>query len=206
MIDRIKEILRKSLLFLAIAMMIMIFINRDFFNQLGQAANMILEPIAIPNAVEIPIMIAAALTGILSTLSQKYGMDTDGQKQQREKMNELNQKIKEARMSDNDEKLEQLQKERAQMTQEMMSNLTSQFKPMLYILLVTIPIFSWVYYITNPANPFYTQQALKMTLPFLHEVNLGGTFFLGFPGWIIWYFIASLPLSQLARKILNVGI
>lgn len=202
--EKIKELIRKALLFLAIAMMIMIFINRDFFTQMGRTANIILFPLAIPNTVEIPIMIAAALTGILSTIAQKYGMDSEDQKQQRQKMKELNKKIKEARMSNNDEKLQQLQKERAKMTQEMMGNITSQFKPMLYILLVTIPIFAWVEYITNPGN-LYTAEALKMTLPFLHQIDLTGSV-LFFPGWIVWYFISSIPLSQVARKVLNVGI
>lgn len=203
MMEGIKDLIRKALLFLAIGMMVMIVINRNFFTQLGQTANIILAPLAISENIEIPIMVAAALTGILSTIAQKYGMNTEGQKQQRKKMKEINKKLKEARMSDNEEKLEELKEKRSKMTQEMMSNLTSQFKPMLYIFLVTIPIFAWVEFITTP-NAIYGESALKMTLPFFHQVNLNESV-LFFPGWLIWYFISSLPLSQLARKILKVG-
>lgn len=204
MLDKIKNLIKRFFLFLAIALMVLIMIDRSFFNQLGQWAHTIFSPIAIEEYVEIPILFAAGLTGVLSTISQKYGMDTEGQKEQRSKMQELNEKIKEAKMSDDEEKLKELQNQRTQMTQEMFGNLASQFKPMMYILLITIPIFGWIHYITEP-NIVYAASALQMKLPFLHTVDLTGTV-LFFPGWLVWYFISSLPLSQLSRKILNVGV
>jgi uncharacterized membrane protein (DUF106 family) len=44
-----------------------------------------------------------------------------------------------------------------------------------------------------------------MVFPFWGEQLLTSTVFLSFPHWMYWYFIASLGVSQLIRKALNIG-
>ncbi|OKY78910.1 MAG: OxaA/SpoJ/YidC translocase/secretase [Candidatus Methanohalarchaeum thermophilum] len=201
--DKFKDLIEKILLFLSIGLMIAIFLDPTFFRTLGEIAHTyVLWPVSyLP--VEYAILIVAAITGFLSTLSQKYGMNTEQQKEKQARMKEITNELKEAKMSGNEEKVEELKEERAKMTQEMMGNLTQQFKPMAYILLATIPMFAWIRFITDPTSQVY--QATGLIIPLLGEVKFDARILI-IPGWIVWYFICSIPMSQISRKALDVGI
>jgi len=202
--EALKDLIEKIVLFLAIGLMLAIFLDPTFFPTLGEIANnIILNPLTtLP--IELAIMAVAAFNGLLSSIAQKYGMDMEEQKERQEKMKELSNKIKEARMSGDQGKLKKLEQERTELTQELMGNLTKQFKPMLYILLITIPFFAWVYYVTDPANAIY--EAPSMLLPFIGELDFSTRVWGTIPTWIIWYIVCSIPISQLARKTMKVGI
>jgi len=74
-----------------------------------------------------------------------------------------------------------------------------QFKPMLYIGIISIPLFMWIYfYIHNSGG-------ITMTFPFwgthgITEMVLGPILY-----WFYWYFVCSLPVSQIIRKALDIG-
>jgi len=73
-----------------------------------------------------------------------------------------------------------------------------QFKPMLYIGIVSIPLFMWAYL-------YIEQQHPVMVFPFwgehkVTEAVLGPVVF-----WFYWYFVCSLPVSQIIRKALDIG-
>ncbi|WGI17211.1 EMC3/TMCO1 family protein [Methanonatronarchaeum sp. AMET-Sl] len=202
--EALKDLVEKIVLFLAIGLMLAIFLDPTFFPTLGEIANnAILSPLTtLP--VELAIMAVAAFNGVLSSIAQKYGMDMDEQKERQQKMKELSNKIKEARMAGDQGKLNKLEQERTELTQELMGNLTKQFKPMLYILVITIPFFAWVYYVTDPASGIY--EAPQMLLPFLGEIDFSARAWGTIPAWIVWYIICSIPISQVARKAMKVGI
>ena len=77
-----------------------------------------------------------------------------------------------------------------------------QFKPMLYIGIISIPLLMWVYYYI----PLTSHPILQMTFPFW-----GGPYDITAPVlgpiiyWFYWYFVCSLPVSQIIRKALNIG-
>ncbi|RZN62974.1 DUF106 domain-containing protein [Methanonatronarchaeum sp. AMET6-2] len=202
--EALKDLVEKIVLFLAIGLMLAIFLDPGFFPTLGEVANnAVLSPLtALP--IELAIMVVAAFNGFLSSIAQKYGMDMEEQKERQKKMKELSNKIKEARMAGDEGKLKKLEQERTELTQELMGNLTKQFKPMLYILVITIPFFAWVYYVSDPANAIY--ETPKMLLPFLGEVDFSVRAWGMVPAWIIWYIVCSIPISQVARKAMKVGI
>lgn len=202
--EALKDLVEKIVLFLAIGLMLAIFLDPGFFPTLGEVANnAVLSPLtALP--IELAIMVVAAFNGFLSSIAQKYGMDMEEQKERQKKMKELSNKIKEARMAGDEGKLKKLEQERTELTQELMGNLTKQFKPMLYILVITIPFFAWVYYVSDPANAIY--ETPKMLLPFLGEVDFSVRAWGLVPAWIIWYIVCSIPISQVARKAMKVGI
>ncbi|MDK2974215.1 MAG: hypothetical protein PWP08_586 [Methanofollis sp.] len=144
------------------------------------------------------IIILSATTALYSSLIQKYTMDYEKMQRVQEKMKVFQAEFREAQLGGDEKKLKKLEAKRDQMMQDQMELSKQQFKPMAYILLVSVPIFFWLLY----RLPTVTQ---TMTLPFagilgFQEIVLGF-----FPVWILWYMICSLTISQMIRKALNIG-
>jgi uncharacterized membrane protein (DUF106 family) len=193
----------KSLDNIALAVGLVLFfgimISGDLRTSLGVVTGNVLGwmPAILP--FHIVLFILAAITGLYASLIQKYTMDWDFLRTQQEKMKRVQRDMKEAQLSGDKGRQQQLQAEQMKMVSEQGKMMQMQFKPMLYIGIVSIPLFMWAYlYISE--NP-----AMVMTFPFwgTHNINtavLGPVLY-----WFYWYFICSLPVSQIIRKALDIG-
>lgn len=158
------------------------------------------------------VLILATITGFYSSLLQKYMIDYEAQQQQAEKMKEFNKKFKEAQTMGDDRLLRKMQAQQQQMAQEQMKQSQGQFKPMLWILLVTIPIFFWLYERIKqmPLKDILTPQIADLTnsivIPFAGLSSYFDVYLIVFPLWLIWYIICSLFMTQIIRKALNIGV
>jgi uncharacterized membrane protein (DUF106 family) len=176
-----------------------IMVSGDLRTNLGTVTGYVLGwmPAILP--FHIVLFILAAITGLYASLIQKYTMDWDFLRTQQEKMKKVQREMKEAQLSGDKSRQQQLQTEQMKMVSEQGKMMQMQFKPMLYIGIVSIPLFMWAYlYIAQ--NPTMT-----MTFPFwgIHNINtaaLGPVLY-----WFYWYFICSLPVSQIIRKALDIG-
>jgi uncharacterized membrane protein (DUF106 family) len=80
--------------------------------------------------------------------------------------------------------------------------LKEQFRPMAWIMLLTIPAFLWMYWKLGTGQ--VPDQELQMVLPLMGETNLWHGQALVFPVWIIWYMLCSFSFSNIIRKALNI--
>jgi uncharacterized membrane protein (DUF106 family) len=145
------------------------------------------------------LFVLAAITGLYASLIQKYTMDWDFLRNQQEKMKKVQRAMKEAQLSGDQARIQTLQNEQMKMVSEQGKMMQMQFKPMLYIGLISIPLFMWSYLFINQ-NP-----DLIMTFPFWGTHKINTTVFGPFLFWYYWYFICSLPVSQIIRKALDIG-
>jgi len=150
----------------------------------------------------IVLFILAAVTGLYASLVQKYTMDWEFMRTQQEKMKTLQRNMKEAQLSGDQARIQALQSEQMRLVSEQGKMMQMQFKPMLYIGIISIPLLMWVYYYI----PLTSHPILQMTFPFW-----GGPYDITAPVlgpiiyWFYWYFVCSLPVSQIIRKALNIG-
>jgi uncharacterized membrane protein (DUF106 family) len=84
------------------------------------------------------------------------------------------------------------------MMKEQLEASQAQFKPMAYILLVSIPIFLWLIY----KLPLITS---TITFPYFGEMSIATVAIWIIPAWILWYMICSVCISQVIRKSMNIG-
>jgi uncharacterized membrane protein (DUF106 family) len=79
----------------------------------------------------------------------------------------------------------------------------AQFRPMVWIMLLTIPVFLWLYWMVLDVGITATEPA--MVLPLVGEVTTWRTKVLGpIQLWLVWYFLCSMGFNQILRKALNV--
>jgi len=144
------------------------------------------------------IVILSAITGLYSSIIQKYTIDYEKMTDTQERMKVFQAEYREAQLSQDEKKIKKLDAKKDRIMREQLEMSQQQFKPMAYILILTVPIFFWLLFRLS-------QIQSTITLPFAGTVGLHDPVIWVIPAWILWYFICSVTLSQVIRKSLNIG-
>lgn len=144
------------------------------------------------------IVILSAFTGLYSSTIQKYTIDYDKMTESQERMKEFQTEYREAQLSQDEKKIKKLEAKKDRVMKEQMEMSQQQFKPMIYIMVLTIPIFFWLLY-------RLAQTTSTITLPYYGLHSLTDPIIWVVPAWILWYMICSITISQVIRKALNIG-
>ena len=144
------------------------------------------------------IVILSALTGLYSSIVQKYTIDYERMTDIQARMKEFQTEFREAQLSQDEKKIKKLEAKKDRVMKEQLEMSQQQFKPMAYILVLTVPIFFWLLF-------RLAQVQSTITLPYVGSISLHAPAVWIIPAWILWYMICSITLSQVIRKSLNIG-
>jgi uncharacterized membrane protein (DUF106 family) len=144
------------------------------------------------------IVILSSITGLYTSIVQKYTIDYEKMTESQERMKEFQTEYREAQLSQDEKKIKKLEAKKDRVMKEQLEMSQQQFKPMAYILVLSVPIFFWLLYRLS-------QVSSTITLPFFGMHNLHDALIWVIPAWIIWYMICSITMSQVIRKALNIG-
>ncbi|GBE55571.1 hypothetical protein BMS3Bbin15_01750 [archaeon BMS3Bbin15] len=131
-------------------------------------------------------IIATAISIFITVITGKV-VDQKKMKSTKEKMKGYQERVKKAQKDGNTKEMNRLNKEMLSLQGDMFSN---SFKPMIFTMVPILLIFSWLrYYVPSDIN--------IVELPFFLPI-WGNKL-----GWFGWYFITSIAVSPLVKKILN---
>jgi len=176
-------------------------------NLIGNAMNVFLGPLNSALPFYAVVMILAVVTGLYSTILQANLMDTEMMGEYQEKMQEIQEKRKDAKERGDDEALDRIQDEQMEAMGDQMGMFKEQFRPMVWIMFLTIPVFLWMYWgvgIGANATPIFDLEPL--VLPFAGEKAWTDQVLGPVQVWIVWYFLCSMGFTQIIRKGLNIDI
>jgi uncharacterized membrane protein (DUF106 family) len=166
----------------------------------GQGIDVVFAPLI--DGFKIPfyilIVILSALTGLYSSIIQKYTIDYEKMTGAQERMKEFQTEYREAQLSQDEKKIKKLEAKKDRIMKEQLEMSQNQFKPMAYILVLTVPIFFWLLFRLG-------QVKSTITLPYAGSIGLHDPALWIIPAWILWYMICSITISQVIRKSLNIG-
>lgn len=185
--------------FLIIMVVVMIIYSvQSLRDGVAAGAGLVLEPINNLLGFNwlITILVLAAITGCYSSLLQKYTIDYEKMQRVQKKMREFQKDFREAQLAGDEKKIRKMKEKQQKMMEEQMQMSQEQFKPMGWIMIITIPIFLWL---LSKAS-----EMSEVTFPLGGTMNLGDPLIF-LPAWIIWYMLCSLALSQVIRKTLDIG-
>lgn len=167
---------------------------------IGQGMDAIFAPFVTTYRIPfyILIVILSAFTGLYSSIIQKYTIDYEKMTETQEKMKEFQTEFREATLSQDEKKIKKLEAKRDRVMREQMEMSQEQFKPMIYILIISVPIFFWLWF-------RLAQASSTITLPYYGLHSLNDPVIWVIPAWILWYMICSITVSQVIRKALNIG-
>jgi len=197
--EKLTKSLDKAAMAVGFVLFFGVMISAELREGLGAATGLLLGWLPEILPFHVVLFILAAVTGLYASLIQKYTMDWEYMRSSQEKMKNLQRNMKEAQLSGDQSRIQAMQNEQMKAVADQGKMMQMQFKPMLYIGIVSIPLFMWAYSFIS-ANP-----NMMMTFPFwgTHDINatvLGPILY-----WFYWYFICSLPVSQIIRKALDIG-
>lgn len=192
-----RDFFKNFLRALGITIFIGILVSHDFRIALGNLLAPILDPLYNQIGVLYTIIVLSIITAFYSSLIQKLTVDYSKLKEIQKRVIDFQKEYSDAVKKNNQEKLKRLEKEREEVMRLQSQLMSMQFDPMFYTVIVTIPIFMWMYKIStlNPA----------VTVPFAGEIHVG-QFYLIFPWWIWWYMFNSIVFGQIIRKALRIGV
>ncbi len=200
--EHVKKLAEGAVMGLAFFVMFGIMIIPGLREDMGTVLNVVLGPLAaIIDSFLIMIVILAVITGIYTSIVQKYTMNWEVMEKSKElqkQMRAIQKEYIEAKKEDNKHKIKKIEKKRSEVMRkqtefsgEMMKQ---QFKPMAYIVIITIPIFMWMWqYASGP-----------VIFPLIGPKELTATFVFGMPYWVLWYMVCSIPLTQVVRKAIGI--
>jgi uncharacterized membrane protein (DUF106 family) len=193
---------------LLLLFLMMISYSIPVINQtVGAWMNVVLGPVVDPvdkGGLGVPfyimILVLSALTGFYSTVIQKYTIDYERMTEGQKRMREFQKEYREAQLSQDDKKIKKLESRKDKLMAEQLEMSREQFKPMAYILVLSVPIFFWLLFRLNDPTLLREIALPLIGLRTLSQAALGPV-----PAWILWYFICSITISQIIRKAMNIG-
>ena len=157
------------------------------------------------------LLILATITGFYSSLIQKYTIDYEKMAEVQDKLKDFNVKFREAQMSGDERLIKKMQARQQAILNEQMQMTQQQFTPMIYIMIVTIPIFFWIYEkirampMSGEVTAAIADLSNSIVIPFAGLSSYFDVYLWIFPLWLIWYLLCSLCMTQIIRKALNIG-
>ena len=118
------------------------------------------------------IVILSAATGLYSSIIQKYTIDYERMTDVQDRMKDFQKEYREAMLSQDEKRIKKLDTKKDRMMREQLELSQQQFKPMAYILVLTVPIFFWLLY---PLSQIHN----TITLPVLWDGEPDGAPALG---------------------------
>ncbi|MFP4632321.1 MAG: DUF106 domain-containing protein [Halobacteriales archaeon] len=156
------------------------------------------------------IMVLAVFTGLYSSYLQLYLMDWDWIRIQQKKVKEIQSELKEAQMSGDEARKEELQDEQMAAMGEQMDMFKMQFRPSVWILTVSLPIFLFLFWTfsTRFGGAPHVDPMPHLVMPFLGDLELSEQVFSRpsfLEAWLLWYILCSFGFGQMMRKALGVN-
>ena len=190
-----KRFISRFFMSLGIAFFIGIMISNEFRMQLAELVAPFLDPVAENLPIYVVIIVLAAITGIYTSLIQKFTVDTRRLKAIQKRVTSFQKEFMEATRQDNKYKLKQMEAEKAEIQQLQSEMMSMQFKPMFYSMVVTLPIFMWLL--------AKTKENVSVIVPFSGVIHIADPV-LVVPWWLFWYFLCSIAINQVIKKAIKV--
>ncbi|WP_435194923.1 DUF106 domain-containing protein [Natronomonas sp. EA1] len=169
-------------------------------NAIGRTIDIFLGPVDAMLPFYAVVLVLALFTGLYSTILQSNLMDMEKMGKYQEQMKEIQQRRKDAQERGDDDELEKIQEEQMEAMGDQMGMFKEQFRPMVWIMLLTIPVFLWMYWMILTRTP--TPESF--TMPLVGTVTWTEGVLGPLQAWILWYFVCSMGFTQIIRKALHI--
>lgn len=161
--------------------------------------NIVLSPLGTLMPLSVFLLGLSGVTGLCSTTVRHLLVDSDRLDRLQSRMQELQEKMS-AQQTD-DRTVDEV----TELQQELMSNFLAmmklQFRPMVWSMLVTVPIFLWLRWAV--LAPTAAAIPVALSLPVVGQIALSATVIGPLKVWVVWYIGGSLSTSILSRRLLS---
>jgi uncharacterized membrane protein (DUF106 family) len=177
----------------------------DIQNTVGKAVDLLLQPLDAVMPFYMVVIVLSVLTGLYSTLLQGNLMDTEKMSEVQEKMSDIQERRKEAKERGDEEAMERIQQEQMSAMGDQLGMFKAQFRPMVWIMLITIPVFVWLIWMVGRGGPGHIDPSeLSVIFPLVGRVRWTTGIVGPLQAWIVWYMLCSFGFRLIIQKSLNI--
>jgi len=164
---------------------------------IGSTADVFLGPVEAALPFGATLALLAVATTVVSTTLRRRLMDGNPQEAAQERLETVKERLDAARERGDDEAVERLQSRQQELMMEQLGAMKRMFRPMVYAMLVTIPVFLWITWLT--LNPAAAITPAAQVLPIAGRVVWTAKLVGPLQVWTVWYIACSI-LSNVAGK------
>jgi len=169
---------------------------------IGSTLNVVLGPLDAALPFYAVVMALALITGLYSTLLQANLMDMEVVGEYQARMQDIQARQKAAKERGDEEEIEAIQKEQMEAMGDQLGMFKAQFRPMVWIMLLTIPVFLWMYWMILEGRVVQIENSI--VVPLVGQATWRQSVLGPVQLWIVWYFVCSMAFTQVIRKALNI--
>ena len=174
-------------------------------NTIGGVIDIALGPLASVLPFYVMILVLAIFTSLNSAILQGKLMNMDKMGEYQQRMKDIQARRKEAKEQGDDEAIQAIQEEQMDAMGDQLGMFKEQFRPMVWIMLFTIPVFLWMYWkIGARGGVSHGLIDATVILPLIGEVGWTAGVVGPIQAWILWYFLCSMGFTQIIRKSLDI--
>lgn len=165
----------------------------------GETMHLLLGPMNAAVPFSLVVLVLALCNGLVSSALRLWLIDSDRLARQRERMQELKDRIEAARERGDEEAIEHLSREQRSMMGDVLGAYKQQLRPMAWAMLLTVPVFLWLRWLF--LAPVAATTPAGMFIPVLGQIAWTARVIGPIPFWLAWYVSGTLVSSVVSRKI-----
>ena len=150
------------------------------------------------------VMLIAVATGLYSTVLRGVLMDMDKMGMYQDRMKDIQERRKEAKERGDDEAMQAIQDEQMEAMGDQLGMFKEQFRPMAWIMFLTIPAFLWMYWTIGLRGAGSHHELQSIVLPLVGTAEWTQGVLGPIQVWIVWYFLCSMAFTQIIQKALDI--
>jgi len=176
--------------------------NQGIRDVIASFDNILLAPITDALPFYAVIIVLAVVTGLYSTVLQARLMDHEKMQAYQNRMTELKERKEAAKERGDDEALDRIQEEQMEAAGDQLGMFKLQFRPMVWIMLLTIPVFLWLRWKVRGGHLGVGET--RLIVPLAGAVSWQEPLLGPMSTWIVWYFLCSMASRQIIQKTFNI--
>ena len=173
-------------------------------NIVGGAVDVVLGPLLEILPFYAVVMLIAVATGLYSTVLRGLLMDMEKMGMYQDRMKDIQNRRKEAKERGDDEAMQKIQDEQMEAMGDQLGMFKEQFRPMAWIMFLTIPAFLWMYWKIGLRGSDGHGELANVVLPLVGEAAWTQGILGPIQVWIVWYFLCSMAFTQIIQKALDI--
>ncbi|MEF8860095.1 MAG: DUF106 domain-containing protein [Halolamina sp.] len=173
-------------------------------NIVGGAVDIVLGPMLDVLPFYAVVMLIAVATGLYSTVLRGMLMDMEKMGMYQDRMKDIQNRRKEAKERGDDDAMQKIQDEQMEAMGDQLGMFKEQFRPMVWIMFLTIPAFLWMYWTIGLRGAGSNHELQSIVLPLVGEATWTQGVLGPIQVWIVWYFLCSMAFTQIIQKALDI--
>jgi len=165
----------------------------------GSTAHLLFGPVEAALPFGATVALLAIATTVVSTTLRRRLMDENPQERLKARMNTVEERLDAARERGDDEAVAELRSRQQELMLEHVGAMKQLIRPMIWAMLVTVPVFLWITWLTvNPAAAITpAAQVLPLAGRVVWTARLVGPLHV----WTVWYIAWSVLSNVLGKRL-----